>query len=321
LWSEGYDVAGNAPYGTGPRATPAIDGNCVYTLGAFGQLACWSMKDGKRLWLTQVSELGARTPTYGHSCSPLVWQDKVIVQIGGQALAVALDKATGKKSWASAAGRVGYAAPALASVGGKAQVLIFAAGDLVSLDPAKGGKLWQVPWPSDEALNCSTPVVQGDKVIITSWVYNNQGGTGLVEIKPAGAKLAWSTKASGASNNDPVILDGCIYQYSGYAGAQGTLDCLDLATGRRLWTTNDCGGPGNVLAVDGLLMCLSNRGKLYLLRPSRKGPEKVTEFQALNATPAWTAPVIAGGRLYLRAVNQLVCYALSDASAKARPEK
>ena len=77
LWLAAYDAPVASSHGAGPRATPAIDGDRVYTFGRGGDLACWSLLDGTPLWRRNVKDEGGALPQWGHSSSPLVAGDLV----------------------------------------------------------------------------------------------------------------------------------------------------------------------------------------------------------------------------------------------------
>ncbi len=314
LWKKEYDApAGkNVPYGNGPRATPAIDGDFVYTFGCMGQVACWSLADGKQQWIKNVEDLGGKRPLWGHSSSPLIVGDKVIVQGGGKALVVALDKKTGDKAWTSLEGPAGYAAPMIATLDGKDQLVVFAAETLLGLDPKDGGKLWSFPWPTGAGMNCSTPIQLGEKLLIVSSEKDfsgQKGGMALLEFTSGQPKAAWKNQQVGPGHNEPAIVDGFFYAFTGFSmDKKGSLICADLATGKAKWTSNDIGGPGTVIRVGDQLLALGNGGKLALIKPSSEKIEIISSMDAIKGFPVWTGAVIADGRLYIRSSNELICY-------------
>jgi hypothetical protein len=85
-----------------------------------------------------------------------------------------------------------------------------------------------------------------------------------------------------------------------------------LETGRERWSTGAIGW-GTTVYVDGYLLCLDIKGNLFLVKPDPDKFEKVAELKAALGQvtdPAWTLPVVANGRLYLRYMQRLVCYDL-----------
>ena len=101
LWRVAFPARGKLDYGQAPRATPVICGDKAYLLGAFGELRCVDMADGKLIWKRALlQEFKASLPTWGMSSTPLVVDDMLIVNPGGsKASLVALDCATGRTRW------------------------------------------------------------------------------------------------------------------------------------------------------------------------------------------------------------------------------
>ena len=101
LWRHEYDRPYKLSYPSGPRCTPTVDGDRVYTLGAEGDLICLNTGDGSVVWSKSFAEeYGAETPIWGHSAHPLVDGDTLYCVVGGQgSVAVAFDKMTGAEKW------------------------------------------------------------------------------------------------------------------------------------------------------------------------------------------------------------------------------
>ena len=311
VWHGSYDAESEAKHGPGSRATPCIDGDRVYTFGRSGDLVCWQLLDGKMLWRVNVRDDGGQMPIWGHASSPLVHGETVIVQAGGEATAIAYDKTTGKVAWkwASPDGRAGYAAPRPMQVGDATQLLIFHATGLAGLTP-DGKKIWNVTWDTQYGVNAATPVVAGDTVFITS---DYDQGCAAVNVAERGARITWENENIQSHHADAAIVDGYVYGYSGKSNQnRGDLVCLKLADGAEQWRTREI-GHGTMIQVDGHLLCLGGKGDLFLVRPDPGGFKKVAEMP--GALPhvgkhAWTRPVIANGRLYLRYRQTLICYDL-----------
>jgi len=312
LWLGSYKAKAGRSHGPGPRATPYIDDDRVYTFGRSGDLACWNLNDGKLLWKRNVNDTGGETPKWGHSSSPLVYGDKVFVQGGGSAQALAYEKMTGEVAWKARKGDAGYAAPATVNMGDKVGLLIFHGTGLACLDPDDGNEFWAVPWKTSYNVNATTPV-SGDGIVLITSGY----GTGCQALKvgDAGVDVLWTSKVIAAHHSDPFIIDGFIYGYSGQSNQNtGHFKCVKLDDGTEKWSTDKLGW-GTTLYVDGHLLCMDNKGSLFLVKPDQDALLVVTQFNnALGAIdhPAWTIPVVANGRLYLRYMQRLVCYSLTS---------
>lgn len=312
LWHASYKAKAGTSHGPGPRATPYIDDDRVYTFGRSGDLACWRLDDGKLMWKLNVNDTGGETPTWGHASSPLVYGGKVLVQAGGSTVAIAYDKMTGKPLWKARPGEAAYAAPAIVNMGDKTGLLIFHATGLSCLDPDDGKEFWAVPWETSYNVHATTPVSAGSTVFITSGY-----GTGCQALKagPAGAEVLWTSKVIAAHHSDPFIIDGFIYGYSGQSNQnKGYFKCVKLDDGTEKWSTDKLGW-GTTLHVDGHLLCMDNEGSLFLVKPDPEALQLVTQFpNALGEIDheAWTIPVVANGNLYLRYMQRLLCYSLTD---------
>ena len=308
IWFGSYKAQAKSSHGPGARATAYIDEDHVYTFGRSGDLVCWSLEDGQLLWHENVSDQGGQEPQWGHSCSPFVYQDKVIVQGGGQALVIAYDKMTGELIWKSMQGQAGYAATASIDIDGSEKLLIFHGTGLSCIDPNDGAELWSVEWKTSYEVNATTPAVFNDMIFITSG-YN----TGCQALKVSGDSVEslWINKIIASHHSDPIIIDGFVYGYSGQSNQnKGDFKCVELETGKEMWSTNEIGW-GTTVYVDGLLLCMDIKGNLFLIEPNHDEFRKVTEFkEALGevSDPAWTIPVVANGRLYLRYMQRLICY-------------
>ena len=214
IWRASYPAEASTIYGAGSRATPWIDDDRVYTFGRNGDLVCWNLLDGSKLWHKNVNAEGGEEHTWGHSSSPLVMDSIVVVNGGGTARTIAFDKITGDVKWKSGAGVPGYAAISQMTIDGDPILLIFHGTGLTALDPKDGAELWNTPWETDSGINATTPVVTDDRVFMTSTY--GVGGQ-LLKVNRKGFKILWQNKAISSHHSDPFIFDGYIYGYSGYS--------------------------------------------------------------------------------------------------------
>ncbi len=83
LWTDVHDVAYGMSYSAGPRATPTVDGDRVYTLGGEGDLRCIDSNSGKLVWSRGLSDETHPTPMWGFASAPLVDGDSLICVGGG----------------------------------------------------------------------------------------------------------------------------------------------------------------------------------------------------------------------------------------------
>ena len=210
IWEGSYEAAAKDNHGPGARATPYIDNNRVYTFGRSGDLVCWNLLDGKMLWHKKVSNIGGIEPDWGHSSSPLVYGNKVIVQTGGKSLAAAYNKFTGEVIWKSGKGFAGYSAPNVFR--SDSSILLFSGEALSGINSETGEINWTLPWIVDYKVNASIPLSEGNTVFVTSG-YGK--GSMAINIENKKARVLWESKALEGQHTDAVIVNGYVYGYSG----------------------------------------------------------------------------------------------------------
>lgn len=311
IWKKSYPAKPGNAYGTGSRATPWIDDDRVYTFGRNGDLVCWNLLDGSKQWHKNVNDEGGKEATWGYSTSPLVTDSLVIVNGGGSARTIAYHKMTGEVIWKSGNGIPGYAAIMKMLIEDEPVILTFHGKGLAALALDDGTELWNIPWETSYDVNATTPLIFSDLVFMTSGY-----GTGcqLLRATKSEAKILWKNKTLASHHSDPLIIKGYIYGYSGDSMQnRGTFKCMELKTGIEKWSTNDMGW-GTCVYVEGYLLCSDIKGNLFLMQPN---PEKFTLITGMPKAlgnirgAAWTIPVLANGKLYLRFKQKLVCYNIS----------
>ena len=309
-----WNVEGGAGWASayaGTRATPAIDGDRIYTYGGSGELTCRALADGAPRWKRNIlSETNSTTNQWGIASSPLVDAGRVYVQSGkGGPIAVALDKSTGAVAWKSqATGTGGYAAPILIDAAGTPQLIVFAGEAVIAMNPADGRTIWQHPWQTSYDVNASTPIYRDGKLFITS-EYDHGGA--LLQVTPTGAKVLWENKHI-LGKFQGAILDGDHL----YANSAGTLVCVSWADGSLKWKATDTklrlGPGGSLIRAGDKLLAMSERGKLSLLRATPDGHQLLDQADgAVDGKEVWATPVLHGGRLYAKGAQELVCLDLT----------
>jgi outer membrane protein assembly factor BamB len=300
--------------GVGPRATPTIHEGKVYALGAMGHLVCLDGASGKPVWQHQIlKENRAMLPQWGKSCSPLVYQNAVIVSAGGgegKSL-VAYDKNDGKPLWSAGDDASSYSSPTAVTLGGQPQILIVNARVVTAHDPSDGQVLWQREWPGDDvpSPSISQPIAVGDDRVLMCKGYGV--GSALWQIKRDGD--AWSVEQIWRNNNlktkmtNAVVRDGFAYGLD-----EGILSCIDIANGAKKWKKGKY-GHGQVLRVDDLLLVQSERGDVALVEANPKAYRELTRFSAISGQ-SWNYPALSGNRLLVRSDQEAACYELPRAS-------
>lgn len=294
--------------GIGPRATPTIAGRRVYALGATGVLSALDLETGELLWSVQVlDDNGASLPEWGKSCSPLVIGERVVVSAGGPAgrSLVAYDRVTGKRAWAGGDDGSGYSSPALMTLAGVTQVVIFNRASVAGHDPETGALLWSQPWSAQQP-NVAQPVAVGSDRLLVSSGYGV--GSSLLHLTrdPAGGftvEPVWQSPRLKAKFANFVVRAGVVYGLD-----DGTLTAIDLATGERRWKRGRY-GHGQLLLVGELLLLQSENGDVALVEANPDEHRELGSFTALDGK-TWNSPALAGRYLLVRNDREAVCYEL-----------
>ena len=312
LWENNYASSFVAGYGSaaGPRATPTIVGNRVYTMGGKGVVVCTDFATGKTIWKVDAQKLyRAADGFFGMACSPLVEGNAVLLNIGGEAGAgiVALDKNSGKLLWKTLDDEASYSSPVMAKLQGKRRAVFFARTGLVVVDPANGKIDFQNRWRAriQASVNAAAPLVVGDLIFVTS-SYNT--GALVVNAATDGYKTVWSNDTSLSSQYASVMhRGGFIYGTHGRADVPPVpaLRCVELETGKVRWSVNDF-GDCMMLRCGDRLLALMESGELVLGQATPSGWREISRAQVVGSG-ARSQPALAEGRLYVRDRNQLLC--------------
>src|SRR5688572_24992728 len=137
VWATPHGGAFRNDRGDGPRGTPTVDGDYLYSLGGNGDLSSIEARTGHLVWTMNVlQKFGGSNITWGISESPLVIGEKILVNAGGPgASIVALNKKDGTLVWKSQSDRAGYSSAVPVQVGNQTQVVFFTHTRAVGLDP------------------------------------------------------------------------------------------------------------------------------------------------------------------------------------------
>jgi outer membrane protein assembly factor BamB len=337
LWKHEYPCTYRVSYGTGPRASPIVDGDRVYTLGTMGDLCCLDTQKGGVIWSKELraeykgSGKAAGGAWWGFSASPLIDGDKLISLVGGDgSIVVAFDKNTGKELWrALSASEAGYAPPMIYEQGGKRHLIIWHPDAVVSLDPETGRERWSQKFKSKAGLSIPTPRLDGDLLFITAFY----DGSLLLKLAPdgSGAEVVYESKVKSENPRQttelhsimptPFIVDGYVYGVCSY----GELRCLEEATGRRLWMTRQPTGGEELRWANAFLVrhedrffLFNERGDLIIARLTPKAYEEISRAHVLdpdNKLPGrpviWSHPAFANKEMFARSDHEIVCVSLA----------
>jgi outer membrane protein assembly factor BamB len=285
----------------GPCATPTIADGRVYTHSRKGDTYCLDATRGTVIWSKNLNkELGLAIPTWGSATSVLIEGKLAVLNMGSAG--VALDRDSGKVVWVSDKTVGSYATPVPVAIGGDQFVAIATRQSLALVKLADGKEVWSYPWKTSYDINAADPIVSGDKIFISSG-YNHGGA--LLKVTAQGAEKIWENKNMRNHFNSCVLLDGYLY-----GPDDGGLRCLDFDTGDLKWTYREF-GKGSLMAADGKLVALSEKGELIIAQASPAAFEPISRAKVLSGK-CWTTPILSNGRIYCRnAVGDVVCLDVS----------
>ena len=281
---------------SGPRATPAVDGDRVYTIGTAGDLFCLEAATGKEVWHRNLMQMVGRTiPEYGYCNSPFIVGERLFVHPGGldgNSIA-ALDKRDGNILWQALDDKIGWATPIHYEFqpGGPGQLVYFTATGPVAVSPTDGKLLWRHEWRTEFDLNVAAPIYSAGRLFISS---NYGRGGALLQLKHEGnPDVVWQNQSMANHFSCSVLIDGNLY---GFSGAR--LRCVEFATGKIKWDKAGV-GKGSLIVADGHLIALGEEGTLVLAEVTPREYIEKARWHALDGT-CWSAPVLANGRLFVR---------------------
>jgi outer membrane protein assembly factor BamB len=297
--------------GEGPRATPTIWSNRVYTMGGAGMLNCLELESGRVLWHTNtIAAHGAKVPEWGVACSPLVTDRAVFVTVGGRnSSMVAYDKNTGTVLWQSGNDDVHWSSPIRVTLDGVPQILIFSES-VSSYDEGSGKVLWQYPWRSAYP-HVSVPLLLSSNRVLVSQGYGT--GSELLQISREGsrwrASRIWKSIRMKSKFGALIHLDGFVYGLD-----DGALACIDANTGELKWK-GDRYGHGQMMLVGDLLLLMAESGDVVLLEPNPNEQRELARFKVFS-DKTWNPPALAGDLLLVRNDREAACLRLPLRTAK-----
>jgi outer membrane protein assembly factor BamB len=319
LWRTPYERAPlDFKYGNGPRATPAFADGKVYTYGITGVLTCFDAAGGKIVWQSDTwKEFTAPKLFFGAASSPLVESGRVYLDVGAKgASVVAFDAAKGDVVWKSLDDPASYASPILTGEKANRQLVAFTGKGLASLNPGDGKPYWQFPLVDMLLESSTTPVRVGDRLLASSITYGSAALRLETKDGKPGYAEAWKNPELTSYFSTPVGVDADhVFMVTGRLPLPGrpgeaSLHCVDMKSGKKLWTKHKVGEyHASLLRTgDNHLLLLEEPGELVLIDPDVKQYHELARAKVCGKT--WAHAALANGRLYLRDDKDLVCIEL-----------
>ncbi len=329
-WTHSYDCAyEKVGYTAGPRASVAVDDGRAYSLGSMGHLFCFEAESGKVAWQKDLnSEYQIRMPIWGIAASPLVENDLLIVQVGGEkACLVAFDKKTGKERWRALDDNASYSAPIMIEQAGRRVLVCWTGESVVGMNAVTGEVYWQHPFkPSKMVINIATPVLEKNRLFFTSFY----DGSLMLQLKTDALAVepVWQRSGRDEQHTDslhsiistPYLEGDYVYGVDSY----GEFRCLDALTGDRIWeslvpTPKSRWSTIHMVRNGQRMWMFNERGELIIARLSPQGYEEISRAKLLKPTRVqlsqrggvcWSHPAYAQRHVFARNDEELVCASL-----------
>ncbi len=325
-WDFQYEVNYDISYPAGPRCTPTVDEDKVYTLGAVGHLYCFNVQSGDVIWSKDLTkEYGTKPALWGYASHPLIDGEKLICIVGGEGThAVAFNKQTGKEIWRTlTASEQGYSPPTIIQSGGTRQLILLRPDAVSSVNPETGEEFWSVPYEGTSGSIIMSPIYWNNYLYVGG--YNKKCLMLKLSAERPAAEVVWGNKPRhGISpiNVQPFLDDGTMYGFD----QNGMLMAIELPSGKRLWETAapvakrrlDTGTAFLIKQAERYWM-FNERGEVLIAKLSpTEGYEEIDRYQVIEPTGTafgrnvvWCMPALANRRMYVRNDKEIICVDLS----------
>jgi len=299
-------------HGKGPKSTPVVTRNTVFTLGITGVLSAHDARTGNVKWRHDFSQQFPKTsPLYGTAMSPIVDGNLLIAHVGGpdKGALMAFDTESGDVKWSNNFDGPAYASPIVITLAGTKQVVNFTQKNFAGFNAQDGRLLWNVEAKSGYDENSVSPIVYKDMLIFA------REGSGLtaLRLEKHGDKIVphevWVNNQAMLYLSSPVIEGNVIFGFSSLN--KGQFFAVDADTGKALW--RGPGRSGENAAIVNLggkeLLLLTNDAKLSVLPVASKEFTPTVQYTVANSE-TWAHPVFLGSRILIKDLNSLRSYSL-----------
>ncbi len=284
-------------------SSPVTDGERVYAWFSNGQIVGLDMK-GQLIWKRHLGEeYGAFNLSWGHSSSPLIYEDRLflICYHSESSYLLALDSQTGKELWKAERGEgvTSYTTPVVIDGPDGPELIVNCSEGVEAHDPETGERLWYF----EQANRFPIPApIEGDGVVYLSRGYRSgpymairAGGRGDISK----THVTWHVETGAPYVSSLVYYQGLIYMGNGL----GIVTCVDAETGERIWQER-LGGvyTASPVAGDGKIYLVGETGETLVVRAGRN-PEVLARNSLGEQVIA--SPAIAGGQLFVRTSHHL----------------
>ena len=286
-------------------ATPATDGTLIYISFLDGKDVVVTAYDftGKQIWLQRPGKFFS---PHGYSCSPALFEDKVIINGNSQGdpFLAALSKTDGKIIWKIPLENPShsFSTPIFREMAGKMQMIMLGNKEVASYNPDDGSKYWFVNGPSED-FNSSPVYNEKSGLVLVSSAWPKRI---LLAIKPDGtgnvtnSHIVWQSTAGAYYVPSPVCTDDFLFTTM----TNGNVHCIEIATGNVLWVEAMGRQYSSPVLANGLVYMPNDQGIITVIKP---GPDFKTIARNSIGERMNASPAISNGKIYLRGYKHIFC--------------
>lgn len=286
-------------------STPATDGERVFSAFLDVREAVVAAHDfsGRQLWLKRV---GTFTSTHGFCSSPVLFEDKVIVNCDhdGNGYIVALARKDGHELWRIERPNKtrSYCAPIIREAAGRTQMVLSGTKCVTSYDPRDGKLIWMIDGPTEQFVASLVFNDRANLFFLTAGYPQHH----ILAIRPDGkgnvtdTHIAWRTQKGAAYVPSPISAG----DYFLMTSDSGTGECFEAKTGRLAWEERLGEQHASLVSATGLVYFLSDTGVMNVVRPGEKF-DLVAKNEIGERT--FASPAVSEGRIFIRGEKHLFC--------------
>ncbi len=308
--------------GTGANPSATTDGAFVFVYFKSGDFGCFTV-EGEQKWHHNLQEkFGEDTLWWDLGTSPVLTKDAVVIACmhSGPSYVAAFAKATGEIIWkhdrdlgAPEEAAQSYATPVVIEDAGQELIVVLGADHVTTHDAVTGKEIWRLgglnPTGHKYFRSIASAAV-ADGIVIAPYAR----GESLTAIRMGGqgdvtaSHVLWANTGTSGDVPTPAISGGRVFICRDTGEARGTIDCLELTTGKTIWTgqleKNRNTFRSSPVIADGKLYIARQDGTVFVL--DAMGSEfKLLAKNTVAEEHTVATPVFIDGRILLRTDSHL----------------
>jgi outer membrane protein assembly factor BamB len=301
------------------NSTPVTNGIYVVALMGSEGLYAYDMS-GKLVWKQDLGILNPglasdATSEWGHSSSPIIYKNLVIVQCDGhkQSFIAAYNLTDGKRVWYVERGELpSWSTPTIYQGKARDELISNAGRYIRGYNPLTGKELWRFSDNNTE-VKMQAPLVAHGLIFITGGYPPGRdmyafrpGAVGDISLKQGQASsqfIAWRASRGSPYTPTPIVYGDYLY----VCADNGVFAAYHARTGERVYQERlPSSFSASPVAADGKLYLSSEDGDVYVVKA---GPK--FEILATNpmGQPLMTTPAISDGMIIVRGLHHIFAIA------------